>query len=532
MENTIKIVNKKYFIKLIIIALLASCTAPSKIEVDLLIKNAVIYQVNDEFTTASAMAVKDGKIVSIGHAKDIINTYNSKEIYDAEGKTIIPGIIDAHAHLYNYGLKKLNVDLTGSESVKEVLQRLLDFHKEHPTNFIIGYGWDERKWKNQEFPNKEILDSFFPNIPVVLSRIEGHVLWLNSKALEIVNVNTLTKIPESKIILSDNQPTGILIDFPIQLAYDALPNPDRRTQINALLKAEQEALSYGLTTVADAGLDRKVVELIDSLHRINDMKLKIYAMLNNTPQNLKYFLEVGVFETQRLNVRSFKVFVDETVDSKTESMKNIHPYMLNHYDFVATTLDSLENLANILSETDFQLNAYVIGDTTKYNVLKIYDSILKDLKDKRWRIENAQSIFTKDFNYFSDNIVPIVQPIQSIKTLLSKSSKIALGTDFPKDEINPMHTFFVAVARKDSTQKSIDKIFEEEILSREKALRGMTIWAAYANFEDKKKGSLEVGKWADFVILDRDLMKVENEELPLIKVLKTYINGEKVFERK
>lgn len=534
-------------------ALFISCSTPSKTEVDLLIKNAVIYKVDDEFATASAMAIKDGKIVAIGHGEDVINKYTSKQVYDAEGKTIIPGFIDAHAHLYSHGLKKFNVNLVGSETVNEVLQRILDFHKENPTNYIRGYGWDQNKWNNKNFPTKELLDSFFPNIPVVLSRIDGHDLWVNSNALDLAEINSSTKMSGGEVILSDGEPTGILIDAPMQLVYDAFPKPDRRTEIRALLEAEKEVFSYGLTTVVDAGLDRGIVELIDSLHRTGDLKLKVYAMLNNTPENRKHFLEVGVSQTQRLNIRSFKVFTDGALGSRGALMKKEYSDMPGHYGFLVTPLDSLEYLANLLATTDFQMNAHAIGDSANCSLLRIYNSALKDLEDKRWRIEHAQVISPGDFDYFSDNIIPSVQPTHATsdmywaenrigtermkgayayQTLLSKSGRIALGTDFPVEAINPMYTFYSAVVRKDLHQYPADGFYKEEALSREQALRGMTIWAAYANFEEEEKGSLEVGKWADFIILDKDLMKVDDDQLPMIKVLKTYVNGEKVFDRK
>lgn len=507
-------------------------------------------QVDDNFDTATAFAVKDGKIIAIGNDDEIESQFQAKAIFDAEGKTIVPGLIDAHAHLYGYGLSLQNVDLNGTESPEEALERVVEFHKKHPNNFITGRGWDQNKWPNKEFPTKEMLDELFPDIPVALRRVDGHAMWVNSKALELAGITAETKMPGGEVVLKNGEPSGILIDSPMQLVNQALPQPNQATSIQALLEAEKVAVSYGLTTIDDAGLDRGIVELIDSLQQTGEMKLKVYAMLANTPANRKYYLDKGIHQTDRLNVRSFKVFTDGALGSRGAAMKAEYSDMHNHFGAMITPADSLEYLAQLLAKTDFQMNSHAIGDSANISVLRTYDNALKGLTDKRWRVEHAQIISLEDFDYFSNNILPSVQPTHATsdmywaedrvgserikgayayKTLLEKSGIVALGTDFPVEEVNPMYTFYAAVARKDLKHWPENGFQIEQALSREEALRGMTIWAAYSNFEEKEKGSIEIGKWADFTVLDADLMKVEESQLPLIQTLSTFINGEKVY---
>lgn len=540
---------KNLFYLLYILGFVACSTSPKK--ADLIVQNALIYTVNEQFDTATSMAIKDGKIIGIGDDDTILKEFQADEIYDAQGKTIVPGLIDAHAHLYGYGLMLQNVDLTNSKSAEEALARIQAFHKKNPNNSITGFGWDQNQWPNQEFPNKEMLDEWFPDIPVALSRIDGHALWVNSKALELAGITKNTKISGGEIVLKNGEVLGILIDAPMQLVHQSLPSPNRSTQINALLTAERIAWENGLTTVADAGLDREIVELIDSLQKAGRMKLKVYAMLNNTPANRAHYLQQGIYETDRLNVRSFKIYTDGALGSRGAAMRAPYSDHPHHYGAMIVSADSLAYFANLFSSTDFQMNSHAIGDSANISVLKAYHRALKNSTNKRWRVEHAQIISPQDFHYFSDNILPSVQPTHATsdknwveqrigaerlqgayayKTLLEKAGKIALGTDFPVEQVNPMLTFYAAIARKDS-QHPEEKAFQiQEALSREEALKGMTIWAAYANFEEQEKGSLEIGKWADFTILDQDLMQIDADRIPSIKIMATFIQGGSVYQ--
>lgn len=527
-----------------------SC-APDKIPADLLIKNANIYTVDKDFSVAHAFVVKDGKILEIGLKPELELKYNIKETYDAKGNTVVPGLIDAHAHLYGLGLGLQNVDLVGTKSFDEVLGKLLAFQETRQASYIIGRGWDQNAWEVKDFPTKEKLDSLFPETPVALRRIDGHALLVNSKALELAGITAKTKVKGGEILLENGEPTGILIDSPMDLVNRTFPSVTDEVSINALLEAEKIALKYGLTTVDDAGLDRHIIKLIDSLQKQEKFKLKVYAMVSYSPENMDYYLKNGIYKTDRLNVRSFKIYSDGALGSRGAAMRKPYSDKPDHYGAMITPSDSLNSLASKLMKSEFQMNTHAIGDSANIAVLRAYKSALEGESDRRWRIEHAQIVSTEGFDYFSDsNILPSVQPTHATsdmywaedrvgaermkgayayKTMLDKAGKIALGTDFPVEHVNPMHTFYAAVARKDLKNFPEEGFQMKDALTREEALRGMTIWAAYFNFEENEKGSIEVGKFADFTILNKDIMEVDLEEIPSTKVVATFINGEMVY---
>lgn len=545
-----KPIMKKIFFLLLAISIL-SC-APNKLSADLLIKNATIYTVDKDFSTANALVVKDGKILEIGLKPELELKYNIKETYDAKGNTVVPGLIDAHAHLYGLGLGLQNVDLVGTTSFDEILGKVVAFQEEKNTSYIIGRGWDQNDWDDKNFPTKKKLDSLFPDTPIALQRIDGHAYLVNSKALELAGITSKTKVAGGEIVLENGELTGIIIDAPMDLIDKTFPEITTEVSTEALLDAEKIALQYGLTTVDDAGLNRNIIQLIDALQKEGKFKLRMYAMVSNSPKNRDYYLNNGVYKTDRLNVRSFKVYADGALGSRGAAMREEYSDMPHHFGAMITTTDSLDYVAEKIAASEFQMNTHAIGDSANIAVLRVYKKALEGKTDRRWRVEHAQIISDQDFDYFGDNnnILPSVQPTHATsdmywaedrvgaeriqgayayKTLLDKAGIIALGTDFPVEQVNPMYTFYAAVARKDLKNYPEDGFQMEDVLTREEALKGMTIWAAFANFEENEKGSIEVGKFADFTILDKDIMKVDEKELPNTKVLATFINGEMVY---
>ena len=540
---------KKLLFVLLAISIL-SC-APKKLSADLLIKNATIYTVDENFSTANALVVKDGKILEIGLKPELELKYNIKETYDARGNTVVPGLIDAHAHLYGLGLALQNVDLVGTTSFDEILGKVVAFQKEKNMPYIIGRGWDQNDWENKNFPTKKELDSLFPDTPVALQRIDGHAYLVNSKALELAGITSKTKVAGGEVVLENGEATGILIDSPMDLIDKTFPEITNEVSTEALLEAEKICLQYGLTTVDDAGLNRNIIELIDALQKEGKFKLRMYAMVSNSPENVDYYLQNGIYKTDRLNVRSFKIYADGALGSRGAAMREEYSDLHGHFGAMITPADSLDILAKKIAASEFQMNTHAIGDSANIAVLRAYKKALAGKTDKRWRVEHAQILSEEDFDYYSENIIPSVQPTHATsdmywaqdrvgaerikyayayKTMLEKAGKIALGTDFPVEQVNPMYTFYAAVARKDLKNYPENGFQMKDALSREEALRGMTIWAAYANFEEKEKGSIEVGKFADFTILDKDIMKVDEKELPKTKVIATFINGEMVYE--
>jgi hypothetical protein len=543
----------KSFSLLFITVLLFSCSSEKK-SVDLLVTNATIYTVNAAFDTAEAFVVKDGRIVEVAPSEVLQKKYQPKETFDADGKTILPGLIDGHAHLYNLGTMMRQVDLIGTTSAADVLQRVIDFQKTDKSNIILGRGWDQNDWEVKEYPTKAALDSLFPNTPVALKRVDGHAYWVNSKALELAGITSKTKMSGGEVVLIDGQLSGILIDNPMDLIDEIIPKPTKEWNTATLKLAEKKCFELGLTTINDAGnslgIDRDLIPLIDELQQAGELKIRVYTMVGNTPKNLDYFLDKGKIKTDRLNVRSIKVYADGALGSRGAALREAYSDKKGHFGAMITPMKDLEALAKRIAAAGYQMNTHAIGDSANASVLRAYRVALKYTTDARWKVEHAQVVSPEHFRYFSGNIIPSVQPTHATsdmywaedrvgpvrikgayayKSLLKRAKIIVLGTDFPVERVNPMHTFYASVARKDLQNYPEDGYRMEEALTREETLRGMTIWAAYSNFEEDEKGSIEAGKFADFVVLDKDIMTCEEDEIPKIKVLGTFVGGEKVF---
>ena len=538
-----------YRVLLVLLVLVWSCKE-QKQSVDVIVINAKAYLVDTNFKTAEAFAIKDGKFLEIGSPQYIQDTYESAQVIDAKNKTILPGLIDAHCHFYGLGLNQLQVDLIGTKSFEEVVARVNTFQQNKKANFIIGRGWDQNDWDIKEFPNNKELDSLFPNIPVALTRVDGHAMLCNTAALKVAGITMETKAEGGEILVENNQLTGLLIDNPMELVEAVFPKPSKQMQITALNDAQQICTSLGLTTVSDAGLDKQVIELIDSLQQANALDMRMYAMISNKKENLDYYLEKGKIKTERLNVQSVKVYADGALGSRGAALKQSYTDKHNHFGALVIGVEDYKALAKRIANSDYQMNTHAIGDSANRFVLQTYDKVLQGKQNRRWRVEHAQVITEDDFKFFkNDNIMPSIQPTHATsdmywaedrlgaerikgayayKTLLDISGKVALGTDFPVEQVNPFLTFYAAVSRKDTKGYPENGFNIKDGLTREETLKGMTIWAAYSNFEEQEKGSIEVGKYADFIILDRDIMTVDINQVPETKVLSTFINGKKV----
>lgn len=523
-----------------------SCTKKEK--VDTIVINANIYTVNDNFDKAEAFAIKNGKIVAVGASQEIQAKYAATYVNDAKGKTIVPGFIDAHCHFFGLGLQQQKVDLTDTKSFEEVVQRIVDFQKENSAVYITGRGWDQNDWEVKEFPTKDKLDELFPTTPIAITRIDGHALLANQAAIDLAGITVKTPFSGGEILQKNGKLTGIFIDAPMDLIEAKIPKLTKKENIEALKDAERICFDLGLTTVDDAGLPKNIIELIDSLQRTGELKMRIYAMISASDENIDYYAKKGIIKTDRLNVRSFKVYADGALGSRGAAMKKPYSDQHNHFGALVTPLEKLKEYAEKIALTDFQMNTHAIGDSANYVMLKTYKEVLKGKKDSRWRIEHAQIVDVADFNYF-ENILPSVQPTHATsdmywaqdrvgaermkgayayKVLLNTYGKIALGTDFPVEKVSPLLTFYAAVARKDLNNFPENGFQMENALTREETLKGMTIWAAYSNFEEQEKGSIEVGKMADFIVLNKNIMKIEAAEIPTINIDETYVGGVKV----
>lgn len=532
----------------ILLVLLSGCEL-MKEKVDLVIVNAKVYTVDDSFSEAQAFAVQDGKFIAVGSTDEIRDVYTSDQLIDADGRAITPGLIDAHCHFYGLGLTQQLVDLVGTKSFDEVLDRVKAFHEANPKSFVRGRGWDQNDWEIKEFPTKAELDTIFPDIPVALERVDGHAYLVNQKALDMAGIDWSTKVEGGEIVKKWENGysgiTGVLVDNPMTLIDSIMPLPTLEDKVRALKDAERISLNHGLTTVNDAGLDRSTIELIDSLQQAGELSIRVYAMVSNNKEEVDYFINKGPIKTDRLNVRSIKVYGDGALGSRGAALKEEYSDLPGHFGAMITPVADIEALAQKLANSEYQMNTHAIGDSANVAVLRAYKKVLQGKSDRRWKIEHAQVLTEGDFDYFEDGIIPSVQPTHATsdmywaedrlgervkgayayKTLLKKAGTIALGTDFPVEDVSPFLTFYAAVARQDTSGYPEGGFQMEEALSREETLKGMTIWAAYSNFEEDEKGSIEPGKVADFVIYDKDMMTVPVSEIPTIRAEQTFVNG-------
>lgn len=539
---------KKFILTLSIIGLFTACKQQEK--ADFIVINANAYTVNSNFDKAESFAVKDGKFIAVGTNGEIQKNYATLKTIDAKNQTVVPGLIDAHCHFFGLGLSLQQIDLRDTKSYDEILEKLVAFKKEKNTDYITGRGWDQNDWDVKEFPTKEKLDKLFPNTPVAIKRVDGHALLVNEAALKYSGLSN-SKFPKNisggEFIQERGKLTGVLIDAAMR--YIKIPNTTKKESIQGLLDAQKVAFSYGLTTVDDAGVGKSTIDLMDSLQKTGDLKMRIYAMVSVSQKNLDYFIPKGIIKTDRLNVRSFKVYGDGALGSRGAAMRKSYSDRDHHFGAMIFEPKRYTEIAAQIAKSDYQMNTHAIGDSANTHILKTYKVALKGQNDRRWRIEHAQIISPEDFDKF-DNIIPSIQPTHvtsdmywaetrigkermkgayAYKKLLNEYGKVALGTDFPVEKVSPFLTFSAAVTRQDTEGYPKGGFQMENALTREETLRGMTIWAAHSNFEENEKGSIEIGKFADFVILNQNIMEVEGSKIHKTEVVSTYVNGEKVY---
>jgi predicted amidohydrolase YtcJ len=514
--------------------------------------NAKIYTVDSAFSMKQAMAVSNGIILATGTNEEILEAWEPDSLVDLGGKPVYPGFNDGHCHFYGYALGLYqSVDLKGTASFDEILQLLRNYHEKHSYVWILGRGWDQNDWTVKEFPDNSMLDNLFPDNPVILTRVDGHAVLANSEALRRAGISAETRIKGGEVRLKNGKPTGILLDNAADLINSMIPDPDAGMKSDALLKAQEDCFGAGLTSVTDAGLNHATVMLIDSLQVTGQLKMRINVMLSPTQTNLDQFVEKGPFQKDRLTVNSIKLYADGALGSRGALLLEPYSDDPGNYGLLMSPKDYYREILLKAFEKDFQVNTHCIGDSANRLMLKLYAEVLKGKNDRRWRIEHAQVIHPDDFRLFGDySIIPSVQSTHctsdmywagerlgperekgayAYKKLLEQNGWLVNGTDFPVESINPLYTFYAAVARKDMKGYPEGGFHPENALNREEALKSITLWPAKGSFEETRKGSLEAGKFADFVILEEDIMEIEISKVPEVRVLETYLDGEKVY---
>lgn len=519
---------------------------------DILLVNGIVHTMDAEGTVAQAIAIKDGKIEAVGRTNDLSFEYAADTTIDLRGQVVYPGFIDAHCHFYGYAMNLNRVSLVGTTSWEEVVNVVDTFAQKQSEGWIVGRGWDQNDWPHQDFPTNKLLNERFPDRPVLLTRVDGHAAIANDKALEAAGITWETRVDGGRIVhASRRKITGLLIDNAVELVSDIIPSPSHAEITSYLKEAEQHMFRVGLTTVDDAGLDLEIIELIDSLHKSGDLKLRVYAMASPTEENFNRFLNSGPYKTDRLNVRSFKVYADGALGSRGACLLEPYKDQPRQKGFLLNEPSYYEEIATRLHEAGFQMNTHCIGDSANRMILRIYGDVLGEGNDDRWRIEHSQVISPTDFERFGRfNVIPSVQPTHATsdmywaedrigkerikgayayKTLLAQNGYLAFGSDFPVENINPILGFYASIARKDLTNYPYGGFMMDEALGRDTSMHAMTIWAAKANFEEKEKGSIEVGKFADFVVMEEDILFMEEEQIPYVQVVHTICGGEIVY---
>jgi predicted amidohydrolase YtcJ len=532
--------------------LTASCN--QKQRVDLILHNARVYTVDSTFSTAEAFAVKEGKLIAIGKSADILKQYTSDSVVDAGGKTVYPGFIDAHAHFLAYGRGLYEVDLYGSKTWDEVVKKVQAFAEQHPGEpWIHGRGWDQNLWSTHAFPDNEALNKLFPNTAVLLNRVDGHAAIANDKALQDAGLTPAQQITGGSIETKEGKLTGLLIDNAVDLVSRTIPKASKADYEKWLLAAQARCFAQGLTMITDCGLIYQDVEAIEALHKEGKLQMRLYIMLSDDTANYSRYLAKGPYKTDKLFIKGIKVYADGALGSRGACLLQPYSDKPGWRGFLLSPIGHYDSIASMLIGTDFQMCTHAIGDSGNRMVLQVYNKYLKGKNDKRWRIEHAQVVAPADFNLFGNaSIIPSVQPTHATsdmywagdrlgperikgayayQQLLQQNGWLPLGTDFPVEDISPFKTFFAAVVRKDAKDFPTNGFQKEGALTREQALRGMTIWAAKGDFLEMEQGSLEKGKKADFIILDKDLMQAPESELLATKVISTYLGGKKVYGR-
>ncbi|OWY25659.1 amidohydrolase [Sphingobacteriales bacterium UPWRP_1] len=524
-----------------------------KTPADVLLHNACIFTVNAGFTTAQALAIAGGRILETGSNKHILGSYHAPKVINLNGAFAYPGFYDAHCHLLRYARQLGEVHLFGAASFNEVLQRTVQYRQNNPkVKAIIGRGWNQNLWQPAQMPNRTALDALFPDVPVLLTRVDLHAAVANRAALDLAGIDANTQIDGGIVEVVNGQTSGLVIDNALYRVETALPAPSEQEFSNLLIQAQNHCFQYGLTSVADALVTPPDVKLFEELYRNNLLKLRIYAMMLATEENMQYCFERGMSISEGLTLRTFKFFADGALGSRGAWLQT--PYsdapdtcglqLLHNPGFINQLLR--------IKHHGFQVATHAIGDAANHFVVNSYANVLPPGNNLRWRLEHAQIIEPQDINLIRQyQIIPSVQPthatsdmywvkerigkrVQNAYTcrrLLQALGLLAAGSDFPVEHINPLLGFYAATARKDVQGYPPGGFFAQQALTRVQALKAMTIWAAYAAFEEHERGSLQAGKLADIAILDTNLMTAPLEQIPQAKVLLTLLDGKTVYEQ-
>ncbi len=573
----------------LILLFISSLSAGDKEMSEKVFYNGKIYTLDNKNSVYQAVVVKNGIIVNLGSSNELIHQYPDAEKIDLKGSIVFPGFIDAHGHITGYGENLSNIDLVGTtsrEQIAEMVKEKISLSKKG--EWILGVGWYQNDWEDKSWPEHTILDSVSPENPVALVRIDGHALWVNKYALQLAGITKNTPNPEGGEIKkdSDGNPTGVLIDNAMNLIYKVMPPPTEENLTEIILVSTKKLVEYGITSVHDMGASEQVIKIYKKLADENKLPLRVHVYVDGIGETWKKYLEEGKligYANNFVNVDGIKLFVDGAMGSRGALMCEPYHDDPNNYGLLLLSEDEIYDVTKDALRNGLQVATHAIGDSGNFIVLNAYERAIKELSpdDHRLRIEHVQVINPRDAKRMAKlRVIPSMQPVHAtsdmpwaearlgpervkwsyaLKMVLNETNMIAGGSDFPVENPSVLEGIYAAITRQDKdghpknahdVMKLVEekkwviseagikdpKNFEsgwypEQKLSLSDAINCFTKWAAYAVFEENKKGTIEVGKWADFTILDRDLFKIKPEEILKTNVVMTVVNGEIVFRK-
>ncbi|MDB4889623.1 MAG: Amidohydrolase 3 [Gemmatimonadetes bacterium] len=551
--------SRSVFLALLIAA---PVSAQSVRSAELIVTNARIYTVDDTRPVVAALAVRDGRIAFAGSAREAMALKGANtKMLDLGGRTVIPGMVDAHAHLLGLGQSLQTVNLVGTKSYDEVIARVVARAKNVPAGqWIIGRGWDQNQWGDTRFPTHDALTRALPNNPVYLERIDGHAQLANAAAMKAASVTVATKDPSGGKILrtASGEPTGVFVDNATELVERSIPRSTPEETRKAIRAAIAESQHWGLTGLHDAGESRATIDLLEEMAKAGEFNFRLYVMISDDSAAVAHYLARGpqsALYDNRLWLRSFKLYADGALGSRGAALLEPYSDDPNNKGLLLSAPAHIQEVAVRALKAGFQVNTHAIGDRGNRVVLDAYDAALKlqPAADHRFRVEHAQILNHDDIPRFAQlGVIPSMQAVHQTsdmywagsrlgqgrllgayawRSLLESGVVIPNGSDFPVEAVNPLLSFHSAVARQDAENWPSGGWMPEQRMTREEALKSMTIWPAFAAFQESVMGSLSVGKLADFVVLDRDIMTVADRDILGTNVVATYIGGKPVYER-
>lgn len=530
--------------------IIAAQSCDMKQSVDFIGHNGVVYTVDSAFTIVEAFAVKDGIFIETGSSETILSKYKSKNICDFNGAPVYPGFNDTHCHTYLTGIDLMSVDLRNASSFDEILERLEKAAGQNPdASCLVGNGWDQNLWEDKSFPNNKKLDELFPKMPVVLNRIDQHAVIVNRAAIEMAGLSEDDKnIDPLKALKENGKFTGVFLEDLCNTISSAVIKYTTADLRKIFTLAQNECFKYGLTSVCEPGLDPLALKVLDSM--VTEGKIKLRMDVWATPTDEFKEKYPAPYKNRNMNVSAIKLFRDGALGSRGALLLKDYSDDKGNTGISMESLDQFRSQCKWAYEHGFRVATHCIGDRANREALDIYGEFLKGKNNLAWRIEHAQIVEKEDLPKFGQfSIIPSVQPTHctsdmlwaderlgeriknayAYRELLGQLGWIPTGTDAPIESCNPIYTFFAAVYRKNLDFVPEGGFQMENSLTKEQALRSMTIWAAKSTLEDDVKGSIEAGKYADFVVTDKDFMNLPEKEVPSTKIEATYLGGEKVL---